>query len=216
MALTTVWMSVRAPPSDLRYNNALQVGPEVGSCLWTQACKQCQHFRTCEFDILGSLSQTVVCVCCVCVCCVCVCCVCVCCVSSRGRACACSFYGRFESSRAFISQDCEKLKYDIPVHKSFPATCPQEFLPGHISPQVPVTCQPAQSHLPLLPSFSHLSACPHLRLKSPQLFMLNGLAVTQHPLCVPYSESVSLSFSHLVYCNSFFEVPLGIKQVRGS
>ena len=161
MALTTVWLSVRAPPSDLQYNNALQVGPEVGSCLWTQACKLCQPFRTCEFDILGSLSQTVVCVCAVCVC------VCVC---SRGRACACSFYGRFESARAFISQDCEKLKYDIPVHKSFPATCPQEFLPGHISPQVPVTCQPAQSHLPLLPSFSHLSACPHLRLTFPSTF----------------------------------------------
>lgn len=121
------------------------------------------------------------------------------CVSSRGHACACSFYGRFESARAFLSQDCEKLKYDIPVHISFPATCPQEFLPGHISPQVPVTCQPTQNHLPLLPSLSVTFLPVHTSgSHSPQLFMLNGLAVTQHPLCIPYSVSPFPFRSHIL------------------
>lgn len=198
-------MSVRAPPSDLRYNDALQVGPEVESCIWIQACELCHHFRTCEFDILGSLCQTVVCVCCVC-------------VSSRGRACARSFHRRFESARAFISQDCEKLKYDIPVHKSFPATCPQEFLPGHISPPGSghlSACSESPSPPPL--SFSHLPACPHLRLTFPSTFYAEWTschpASFVHPV---FSESISLSFSHLVYCTIFFEVALGIKQVKRS
>lgn len=40
-------------------------------------------------------------------------------VSSRVCACAFSnFYRRFKLVKAFISQYCEKLKYDIPVHKS--------------------------------------------------------------------------------------------------
>ena len=175
-----MWLSVRAPPSDLRYNNALQVGPEVESCVRTQAGELCHHFRTCECDILGPLSQTVVC------------------VFSRGRACACSFYGRFESARAFISQDSEKLKYDIPVMKVFQPPAPRNFSLATFPPQVPVTCQPAQSHLPLLPSLSLTFLPVHTSgSQSPPLFMRNGLAVTRHSLCIPYSQSPFPFRSHI-------------------
>ena len=203
-------MSVRAPPSDLQYNNALQVGPEVGSCLWTQACKLCQPFRTCEFDILGSLSQTVVCVCAVCVCV----CVCVCAhvgvhvheVFTEGLSQRGLLYHRTVKSLNMTFQFIKVFQPPAPRNFSL-ATFPPRFRSPVSLLRVTFPSSPLSlTFLPVHTSGSH----------SPQLFMLNGLAVTQHPLCVPYSESISLSFSHLVYCNIFFEVPLGIKQVRGS
>ena len=82
--------------------------------------------------------------------------------------------------------------------KVFQPPAPRNFSLATFPPQVPVTCQPAQSHLPLLPSLFLTFLPVHTSgSHSPQLFMLNGLAVTQHPLCIPYSLSPFPFRSHI-------------------
>lgn len=121
-------------------------------------------------------------------------------VSSRVCACAFSnFHRRFELVKAFISQYCEKLKYDIPVHKSSLAIYPQEFLPGHISLHVLVICQPAQSHLPLLPLRSLASLPTHPMHKFPSTFYAEQTSYQPGSLCAPCILWYVLFCSHILY-----------------
>lgn len=151
-AFITVRVPMRAPPSDVWSNNALKLALKSWVlCLDPSLQIVPAHLGPVRliFQILEL--DSVACVW----------------VSSRVFACAFSnFYRRFKLVEAFISQYCERLKYDMPVHKSSLAIYPQEFLPGHISLHVPVICQPAQSHLPLLPlrSLASLPTHPHAQI----------------------------------------------------
>lgn len=98
-------MPMKTPPNEVWCNDTPKLALKLGPCVWTQACKLCQRFVACEFDILGSRAGFW----CMCV-----------------GACS-NFYWRFKLVKAFISWTVKSLNMTFQFIEVLWSPSPRNF-----------------------------------------------------------------------------------------